>query len=137
MDGLRTSVGLRAYGQKDPLIEYKQEAFTLFQDLMGLIKSDITSNLFKSSAAIMEIQKMLASIPQKLIHESIDQPHTSIGSVDGEASQQSKPSVELTLPIRRQGPKLGRNDACPVDPSKKFKNCCGASGEKYCTKVAL
>ena len=137
MDGLRTSVGLRAYGQKDPLIEYKQEAFTLFQDLMGLIKSDITSNLFKSSAAIMEIQKMLASIPQKLIHESIDQPHTSIGSVDGEASQQSKPSVELTVPIRRQGPKLGRNDACPVDPSKKFKNCCGASGEKYCTKVAL
>ena len=137
MDGLRTSVGLRAYGQKDPLIEYKQEAFTLFQDLMGLIKSDINSNLFKSSAAIMEIQKMLASIPQKLIFESIDQPHNSLGGVDPEAPKTEKPPVELTLPIRRQGPKLGRNDACPIDPTKKFKNCCGASGEKYCTKVVL
>ncbi len=137
MDGLRTSVGLRAYGQKDPLIEYKQEAFTLFQDLMGLIKSDITSNLFKSSAAIMEIQKMLASIPQKLIYESIDQPHSSVGSIEGEGVKQEKPPVELTLPIRRQGPKLGRNDACPVDPTKKFKNCCGASGDKHCTKVVL
>ncbi|MES2308544.1 MAG: preprotein translocase subunit SecA [Verrucomicrobiota bacterium] len=136
MDGLRTSVGLRAYGQKDPLIEYKQEAFLLFQDLMGRIKEDITSNLFKSSAAIMEIQKMLASIPQKLIHESIDQPHHSVGSGDGEAPKQEK-QIELNLPIRRQGPKLGRNDACPIDPNKKFKNCCGANGDKYCTKVAL
>ena len=43
---------------------------------------------------------------------------------------------EALAPMKRQGPKLGRNDPCPLDPNKKFKNCCGASGSKVCFKVA-
>lgn len=137
MDGLRTSVGLRAYGQKDPLIEYKQEAFTLFQDLMLRIKEDIAGNLFKSSDAILSLQKMLASIPQKLIFETIDQPSSSMSASSEGGAPPQEAKQEMVLPIRRQGPKLGRNDPCPIDPTKKFKSCCGASGEKYCTKTVL
>ncbi len=133
MDGLRTSVGLRAYGQKDPLIEYKQEAFVMFEDLMTRMKADVVTNLFKSSVAILAFEKMMASMPQRMIHEV---PDSGMGS--SEPAEVEKPKEpEMVLPIRRSGPKLGRNDACPLDPNKKFKNCCGASGEKYCSKIAM
>ena len=58
------------------------------------------------------------------------------GSLSMGGGGQSKAVEEALAPLKRQGPKLGRNDPCPLDPNKKFKNCCGASGSKVCFKVA-
>jgi preprotein translocase subunit SecA len=135
MDGLRTSIGLRAYGQKDPLIEYKTEAYGMFEELMARIKTEITTNAFRSTSSIVAFEKFLSKLPQKLIHETAASGFES--GPAAEAPPEAAPEPEIHLPIRRTGPKLGRNDPCPLDPAKKFKNCCGATGEKYCVKNTM
>jgi len=57
------------------------------------------------------------------------------GSFPTQAEGGSTVVEEALAPMKRQGPKLGRNDPCPLDPTKKFKNCCGATGSKGCLKV--
>jgi preprotein translocase subunit SecA len=146
MDGLRSSIHLRAIGQKDPLIEYKQEAFNMFEELMERIQTDIAAGLFRSSTSITAFEKFLSGLPQKMIKESIANAMQMLPpELQAEAQSQMQQQVvteatapqELTLPIRRTGPKLGRNDPCPLDPNKKFKNCCGALGEKTCIKNVI
>jgi len=142
MDGLRTSVGLRSYGQRDPLIEYKKEAYDMFELLMGNIKQEIVQSLFRSGTSILAFEQFLRAMPQKFLHEAIPVFGTpDIGTKDkpavepvAPAKPAEEPAPEISLPIHREGPKLGRNDPCPLDPKKKFKNCCGASGSKFCLK---
>jgi preprotein translocase subunit SecA len=135
MDGLRTSINLRAIGQKDPLIEYKQEAFKMFEELMGRIKAEVVHNVFRSASSIMAFEQFLRALPQRLIHD-VPEGASAMRS-ENEPTPEAVPEEkkEVTLPVVRQGKKLQRNDACPVDPSKKFKNCCGASGGKTCLKA--
>ena len=64
MDGLRNSIGLRAYGQRDPLIEYKSEAFKIFDELMVNIKTEICHNIFRSASSLMAFQQFLSKLPQ-------------------------------------------------------------------------
>jgi preprotein translocase subunit SecA len=138
MDGLRQSITLRAYGQKDPLVEYKQEAYKLFEDLMARIKTEIAHNVFRSASSLMAFESFLRALPQRLIHDvtegSAAMAPTDAPSAADAPSAEPEPKKEVTLPIVRQGKKLQRNDPCPVDPSKKFKNCCGANGSKTCLK---
>ena len=118
MDSLREAVYLRAYGQKDPLIEYKNEAYEMFTELMGNIKGEILHNLFRSTSNLMAFEQFLANLPR---HEIA--PHT-----DGDRSQEvtDTPGEQpLTLPIQREMPKVGRNDPCPCGSGRKFKACCG------------
>ena len=68
IDALRQSISLRTIGQKDPLIEYKREAFSMFSDLMGRIKGEIASSLFRTSASITAFESFLRNLPHKLIH---------------------------------------------------------------------
>jgi preprotein translocase subunit SecA len=142
MDGLRTSINLRAYGQKDPVIEYKQEAYVMFEELMGNIKQQIVQNLFRSSTSLAAFEKFLHSLPQRFGRgemPTLDMGTQPMASVEthapaaNEEANQDKP--EYHIPVHRTGPKLGRNDPCPIDSSKKFKNCCGANGSKYCLKT--
>ncbi|MGD9895532.1 MAG: preprotein translocase subunit SecA [Candidatus Methylacidiphilaceae bacterium] len=139
MDGLRGGIGLRAYGQKDPLIEYKQEAYALFQDLMERIKREIAQNLFRSASSVLAFERFLSSLPQQLVRPELENgagptaPETKTVGQEAERAHHEQP----IMPISRTGPKMGRNDPCPLDPSKKFKNCCGALGEKTCIKVSL
>ncbi|MEO6335215.1 MAG: preprotein translocase subunit SecA, partial [Verrucomicrobiota bacterium] len=70
MDSLRNAIGLRAYGQKDPLIEYKAEAFKIFQELMVNIKTEICHNIFRSASSLMAFENFLHSIPKRTIHQS-------------------------------------------------------------------
>jgi preprotein translocase subunit SecA len=138
IDALRQSINLRTIGQKDPVIEYKREAFAMFSDLMERIKAEIASSLFRTSASIAAFESFLRNLPQKLIHDTsgsgMNLPPAA-GNPGTEAPAEAKASaVERTLPIKHSGPQLERNAACPLGTGKKFKNCCGADGKtKVCT----
>jgi len=145
IDALRHSINLRTIGQKDPLIEYKQEAFSMFSDLMGRINLEIASGLFRTSASITAFESFLRNLPHRLIHEAppstMSMPAEGQAKslpLDGEFGQEGATgkaaAEERVLPIRHTGPQLNRNDLCPQGTGKKFKNCCGADGKtKVCT----
>ncbi len=152
MDNLRSSIHLRAIGQRDPLIEYKQEAYLMFEEMMGRINTEIVTGLFRSTSSIVAFEKFLSALPQQFItHANAHAaPHGMAGipglegmpgipqpqpQQDVTATAGEEPAAEAApLPVRRVGPKLGRNDPCPLDPKKKFKNCCGKLGEHTCIK---
>jgi preprotein translocase subunit SecA len=121
MDGLREAVYLRAYGQKDPLMEYKTEAYTIFIELMENIKEEILSNLFRSTTNLQAFETLLLNIPQKLIHPSPQEQTRSYTSPE----QLPRREEPFALPIERDTPKIGRNDSCPCGSGRKFKFCCG------------
>src|SRR5688500_4930030 len=70
MDSLRTSIGLRAHGQRDPLIEYKAEAFKIFEELMVNIKTEICHNIFRSASSLMAFENFLKKLPQRTEHQA-------------------------------------------------------------------
>ncbi|MCC7518170.1 MAG: preprotein translocase subunit SecA [Verrucomicrobiae bacterium] len=136
MDGLRTGIGLRSYGQRDPLVEYKQEAYKLFEELMGNINLEIASNLFRSATSLEAFERFLASLPQQLIHAEASSGFSEIRqnrSAEGRAAQDGNDEnsavdeaiKKASVPLKRDAPKVGRNDPCPCGSGKKYKNCCG------------
>ena len=121
MDGLREAVYLRAFGQKDPLVEYKNDAYVMFVDLMDTMKSEVLTNLFRSTTNLQAFEQMLSSMPQMFSRpEFALHPETAQGSPSPEEA-----APRLELPIKRELPKAGRNDPCPCGSGKKFKSCCG------------
>ena len=125
MDGLREGVYLRAYGQKDPLIEYKQEAYKMFEALMGGIKDEVLHNLFRSTSNIMAFEQFLSNLPQFL--SAPDESSIPGGAADPEPQQPengAEPEPHLNLPVRREVPKVGRNEPCPCGSGRKYKDCC-------------
>ena len=122
MDGLREAVYLRAFGQKDPLVEYKNDAYAMFVDLMDTIKGEVLSNLFRSTTNLQAFEQMLANIPQILSRPEMNLSPES-QSAPEEQPAPAKPKFEL--PLKREIPKAGRNDPCPCGSGKKFKSCCG------------
>ena len=127
MDGLREAVYLRAFGQKDPLVEYKNEGYSMFVELMENIKTEILSNLFRSTTNLQAFEQLLASLPQHLLRA--DPAATSRPTAAPEAAlpEELPPAPRYELPIKREMPKVGRNDLCPCGSGKKFKSCCGRS----------
>ena len=125
MDGLREAVYLRAFAQKDPLVEYKNEAFSMFGELMDNIKLEVLNNLFRSTTNLQAFENLLRSLPQNLIQADIpglSRPQPAAAPPERDAEPQAP---EIELPIKRELPKVGRNDPCPCGSGKKFKNCCG------------
>jgi preprotein translocase subunit SecA len=151
MDALREGIQLQRIGQKDPLVEYKNEAFGMFVELMGNIKSEVLHNLFRSTSNLQAFENFLASLPQTLLHETLSTPKPpgpgAGGAPDSFApTRQMRPAPaasvpvsengngaaaqevpELEIPARRDLPKVGRNEPCPCGSGRKFKNCCGRS----------
>ncbi len=132
MDSLRYSIGLRAHGQRDPLIEYKAEAYKIFDELMVNIKTEICHNIFRSSSSLLAWENFLRNIPQQTLHQSASAFGGGATST-GTSQPQQKPSdvvseaaaaVEKAKPVRA-GPKVGRNDPCPCGSGKKYKHCHG------------
>jgi preprotein translocase subunit SecA len=132
MDSLRNSIGLRAYGQRDPLIEYKSEAFKMFEELMVNIKTEICRNIFLSASSLMAFENFLRKLPQKTLHQETsafgDQTASNATSQSAGSSDLVKEANEAVAakgkPVRT-GPKVGRNDPCPCGSGKKYKQCCG------------
>ncbi len=135
MDALREGVGLRAQGQKDPLVEYKNEAYNLFVTLMDQIKQEALANLFRSASNLEDFLKQLHSQPQQLRSDenqmSRDNMATSgsLENIDPSQIAPSKnPELKLNLPKRKPSFSIettGRNAPCPCGSGKKFKQCCG------------
>ena len=126
MDSLRYSIGLRAHGQRDPLIEYKAEAFKIFDELMVSIKTEICHNIFRSASSLMAFEQVLKNAPKTTTHQQPppsafkEKPQPGASDVVSEATA----AMEKAKPVR-SGPKVGRNDPCPCGSGKKYKHCCG------------
>jgi preprotein translocase subunit SecA len=136
MDALREGVYLRGYAQKDPLIEYKTEAYDMFVELMANIKNEVLNNLFRSTSNLQAFENFLATLPQFLMREHAPTPPTAsadarmrqpVGAMAGVAAGDGDGAgeVSIDLPVRRSIPKVGRNEPCPCGSGKKYKNCCG------------
>ncbi len=122
MDDLKEGIGLRAYGQKDPLVEYKSEAFRLFVSLLQQIRDEVVSFCFKFwPQAPDEIQSRRRREPSSRILET-KQSATNIG-LSG-PQQRSPAQAGKPQPVH-VGEKVGRNDPCPCGSGKKFKHCHG------------
>jgi preprotein translocase subunit SecA len=123
MDDLKEGIGLRAYGQKDPLIEYKGEAFHLFVSLLTQIRNDVVSFCFKFwPAAPDEIQQRRRQAQPRFreIKDSVD----NLGLSQNASAQEASRSGQKLQPVK-VGEKIGRNEPCPCGSGKKYKNCHG------------
>ncbi len=133
MTNLRESVALRGYGQRDPLIEYKQESFLMLQKLLAAIQHNVVNTLFKIQINIEAPTQTLPKRqvdPNKLqtnedkIESGITNPHQSMAGATPEARVAQKISADS--PAQSDVPKVGRNDPCPCGSGKKYKKCHGA-----------
>ncbi|MGH7146417.1 MAG: preprotein translocase subunit SecA [Nitrospiraceae bacterium] len=111
MDHLRDGIGLRGYGQKDPLIEYKREGYDMFAAMMSRIKGDVLDRLFHIQAVKGEEPPPVAPRPVAPLRMSFNR-----------GEEEPKPQV----PVHRTADKVGRNDPCPCGSGKKYKKCHGA-----------
>lgn len=115
MDELKNGIGLRAYGQKDPVVQYRLEGFDMFDEMINDIKFDVTKILMH----IRQQGEVKRQETVKITGEALEAIH----SVDGG----SKIGTDVDRTVRNEGPKVGRNDPCPCGSGKKYKNCCGKS----------
>jgi preprotein translocase subunit SecA len=121
IDQVKTGIGLRAYGQRDPLIEYKKEAFGLFTEMLQRTDEETLELIFKLQVEERERpRKREPETAMKAIHQST----VGMGYADTQPAGQVAPGKPK--PVRRTGKKVGRNDPCPCGSGKKYKKCCGA-----------
>ena len=132
MDGLRESVYLRSYGQKDPLLEYKKEAHSIFTTMMESLAGEVAKSLFnlttvRDPKALMDMSNATysyndvsdnssASSKTQISDEGMHMSDVAYSGAGGALKQKT---------IVRTQPKVGRNDPCPCGSGKKYKNCCG------------
>ena len=132
MDGLRANISLRVYAQKDPLVEYKNEAYDIFKVLMDRIYREVMNNLFRAQfVTYEEMQELLRNMDPALLQQNFDafDPSATI-TVSAENNWDEQPvqvaeEVPLQVTYRRAEAKVGRNDPCPCGSGKKYKKCCG------------
>ncbi|PSR36093.1 MAG: preprotein translocase subunit SecA, partial [Sulfobacillus thermosulfidooxidans] len=117
MDNLREGVGLRAYGQQDPLVEYKKEAYDMYQNMLGAIREEVIRMMFHLQLAPQQPIPTLEPVATVTDQE----PHRPFQVIQG--GQGTKP------PKEGQGRQLGRNDPCWCGSGKKYKKCHGADQE--------
>jgi len=144
MDELRSSIGLRAYAQKDPLVEYKREAFRLFESLMNDIDQQIIGKIFRSATNLAAFERFIPAARQYILsHQTVDQLGSTTASAEPQAPADAPQAVPAQqpgddaapepvvprpnpgVPFQRDEAKVGPNDPCPCGSGKKFKKCCG------------
>ncbi|MBI5588505.1 MAG: preprotein translocase subunit SecA [Deltaproteobacteria bacterium] len=128
MDHLKGGIGLRGYGQKNPLQEYKKEGFDMFVEMIFRLKSDVCERLFKVQIRREEEQQQQAQPEPKPAQKSVpglrhrEHREEKVTYSRGEEPEEE----EKEEPVVRLGDKIGRNDPCPCGSGKKYKKCCGA-----------
>jgi preprotein translocase subunit SecA len=139
MEHLRTGIGLRGYGQRDPLIEYKREAYQLFITMMSSLQSDVAHTIYKLGfakeiAPSMMQAKQIMQAPSKTMDDHTqhftfpsNQPQAA-NDTFSETKTQALPGTKVTSGGKLKtidGEKVGRNDMCPCGSGKKYKKCHG------------
>lgn len=142
LEALREAVGLRSYGSKNPLTEYKLDGFNMFDEMLDSIRNIVMSRVFKVriqlSPEALEARRRAAMQAQHNMNaqhseaENITQQARPVSSMNGAlARRQAGSSITAqhtqgqSVTVRRTSPKIGRNDPCPCGSGKKYKNCCG------------
>ena len=130
MDSLREGIGLRAYGQRDPLVEYQREAYEMFTQMINSIKAEIVDVIFKLQAERRpaQVKGIFESVKQELVHQEIGQFERQAQVSPDDGSGRSLPREPETQPVnphKYAGLSVGRNDPCPCGSGKKHKKCCG------------
>ena len=116
MDELKNGIGLRAYGQKDPVVQYRIEGFDMFDEMINDIKDEVTKILLHIQKKEGVTRKETAQITNASLED------TAINLVDGNLSEKEG---GMNKTVVNKEPKVGRNDPCPCGSGKKYKNCCG------------
>ena len=147
LDHLKEGIGLRGYGQKDPLVEYKKESFALFSAMKDRIEEEIVRYLWRltpvvgagpggtagDDAGLLGLPQPKPRRPPKLTmsaHAPAPSPFGAIGGSASAVAESPRPARtggdDVVKQVRRDEPKVGRNDPCPCGSGKKFKKCHGA-----------
>ncbi|MFC1598166.1 preprotein translocase subunit SecA [Patescibacteria group bacterium] len=140
MSFLRDSIGLRGYGQRDPLVEYKRESYQMFQELLGNMQKQVVYNIYKLRDAKivadkrMQGQNVNYSAPAKQMERAHPlaaqpgQPQAGGGQPAGEPGGEKEETAAPYVSEKRDdaGKKIGRNEPCPCGSGKKYKKCHGA-----------
>jgi preprotein translocase subunit SecA len=137
MDSLKEGIGLRGYGQKNPLTEYKQEAFDLFEALFQRVREETVEYLFAARPVREEeLPTHHRQVPRQERHDSVSLSVAAASAPSAEGAQaavarqaprESRGGEGVAHTVRRSAPKVGRNDPCPCGSGKKYKKCCGAA----------
>ena len=115
IDQLKEGIGLRGYGQKDPLIEYQKEAYQMFLEMLDRIKKDTVEKLFAIQVAKeQEAKEMKMERKQTFV----------LSRGEAAAGGGGKTEDGKGVTVRREGKKVGRKDPCPCGSGKKYKRCC-------------
>ena len=117
MDELKDGIGLRAYGQKNPIDQYRIEGFDMFDEMINDIKIDVVKIL-------MNVEKA-ENLRRETTIQITGAAQETLNSINIESSKPLPDSGINHEPIVNHGPKVGRNDLCPCGSGKKYKNCCG------------
>ncbi len=127
---LRSGIGLRSYGQRDPLLEYKREAFQLFEALMEAVSRKGLNLFFRAEIAPVERPAAPAMDKMQTQHQEVSAYQAPGPAVAGEKAAVQPPGpteagMPMSAPVTREEPKVGRNDPCPCGSGQKYKKCCG------------
>ena len=138
LDSLREGIHFRSYAQKDPLVEYKQEAFQMFADMVDEIDRSVLWGLFHARVRPTGKERRASSVSEgAAVHRTVDaysggasrQAGSSAAVAPAAAAQPLGPSggtdSGARATVQREAPKVGRNDPCPCGSGKKYKKCCG------------
>jgi preprotein translocase subunit SecA len=153
LDHLKEGIGLRGYGQRDPLVEYKRESFELFQAMRARVDEDIVRHLWwlrpvlnepAPEAGVAGLGRPASARPAPRRSQSLTlsagESSEAVGALAGAGARSSRQSAgpfapkpartggdDVVKTVRHEGPKVGRNDPCPCGSGKKYKKCHGAS----------
>jgi preprotein translocase subunit SecA len=133
IDHIKEGIGLRAYAQKNPLLEYKREAYELFISMLASVRENAVRKLFAVQLA-EEGEVPTLHDPREsrlfLVRGGLEAPPAppvpSPTAPPQEMAMRAEAEPPHTMPVRREGKKVGRNDPCPCGSGKKYKKCCGA-----------
>jgi preprotein translocase subunit SecA len=130
LDHLKGGIGLRAYGQRDPLVEYKREAFALFETLLDEVNEDFVSHLFRVQLA-PEAMQVMAQRPRPRQTTELHEAAVAFGGGPAPEGAEAGPAPARSpadggaprpAPVHT-APRVGRNDPCPCGSGKKYKKC--------------
>jgi len=133
MDALKQGVGLRAYGQRDPILEFKHEAYTMFAELMTKINEEVAHRAFRATSSLQSLEKFLANLKVMETHaqssafgqEAQARVKHAKAAQEQHARMAERVEAAVRKPVQRDMEKVGRNDPCPCGSGKKYKQCCG------------
>ncbi len=142
MDMLKAGIGLMAFAEEDPRVQYKKEGYRFFQEMMASVRDKVTDLIFRArvvgAAETRSAYKETAAVHESTggygVKENVAATAAAVGPVGAvgakgemqEASDRTQ-GAGAVKPIVRDAPKVGRNDLCPCGSGKKYKKCCGAN----------